>query len=194
MSTTKLLLSILLAMAIVGMLPRPATAQTPDPVAVVKASLDAVNRGDVEAALALFADDATFRRPPDSWTGTEQLRAMLQADVAIHSHIEASNFQLAGDQVTYTFKGSNDRFRSLGIDSIEGTTTVTVQGGKVTLVTTLPSPESRARIQAALAAARTAPQAMPNTGALDAPFATLLLALGGLAVLAGAGMRARRRM
>src|SRR4051794_22768991 len=74
-----------LALAGVGLLmvsmasQRGVSAQTADPVAVVDAYRVAIGH-DVEAALALVADDATFTTvppppgTPGRWTGKEQIR------------------------------------------------------------------------------------------------------------------------
>ncbi len=56
----------LLALAALGLVGRAASAQTPppaptaDPITVVRAFFDAVNRNDPVAAAALFADDAVY--------------------------------------------------------------------------------------------------------------------------------------
>lgn len=187
----KKLISLLAVVAMLALSPRLGLAQTTDPVALVQANFAALNRGDVEAALAMFADDATLSSATGSATGKEQIRRKLQADVAIHVQLTASNVRATGDQVTYTFSVSNDQFRNLGIDAVEGEGTVTIRGGKITQLSSTPSAASRARIQQAMAAA---PRTMPSAGAGTVPLAVLLLTLGGLAVLAGAGMRVRRRL
>ncbi len=187
----KKLIWLVAVMATLALPSRIVLAQTTDPLAIVQANFAALNRGDVEAALAMFADDATLSSATGSATGKEQIRRKVQADVAIHVQLNASNLRVTGDQVTYTFSVSNDQFRSLGIDAVEGEGTVTIRGGKITQLSSTPSAASRARIQQAMAAA---PRTMPSTGAADVSLAVLLLALGGLAVLAGAGVRVRRRV
>jgi hypothetical protein len=165
-----------------------ALAQATDPLSVMQASLDAINAGIVD--VAAFADDAVFTTPTGSFKGKDQIRSAIMADVANHVQIEATNFQVAGDKVTYSFKQSNDRLRGLGIDFINGTTEAIIQNGKIMSLTGTLTPESRATIQKAMAAA---PQVMPNTGATDLPIA-MLLALGSLGVLVGAGIKARQRL
>jgi len=147
MSMKKRFISILAVVTILATSSRLALAQTTDPVAVVQASIDALNRGDVEAGMVVFADDATLNTATGSSTGKEQIRRKVEADIAARVQVNASNFQVAGDQVTYTLVTTSDQFRSMGIDAIDGTATVTVQGGKIKMFTATPSPESRARIQ-----------------------------------------------
>jgi hypothetical protein len=191
MFTKKLITSILAVVVMLVMASHSALAQATDPLSVMKASLDTINAGNVDAAVATLADDAVFTTPAGSFRGKDQIRRAILADVANHVQIEATNFQVAGDKVTYSFKQSNDRLRGLGIDFINGTTEAIIQNGKIISLAGTLTPESRAAIQKAMAAA---PQVMPNTGATDLPNAMLLLALGSLAVLMGAGVKVRQRL
>jgi hypothetical protein len=191
MFTKKLITSILAVVVMLVMASQSALAQAADPLSVMKASLDAINAGNVDVAVATFADDAVFTTPTGSFKGKDQIRRAIMADVANHVQIEATNFQVAGDKVTYSFKQSNDRLRGLGIDFINGNTEAIIQNGKIMSLAGTLTPESRATIQKAMAAA---PQVMPNTGATDLPNAMLLLALGSLGVLVGAGIKVRQRL
>jgi hypothetical protein len=191
MFNKKLITSILAVVVMLVMESQSALALATDPLSVTKASLDAVNAGNVDVAAATFADDADFTTPTGSFKGTDQIRRAIMADVANHVRIEATNFQVAGDKVTYSFKQSNDRLRGLGIDFINGNTEATIQNGKIMSLAGTLTPESRAAIQKAMAAA---PQVMPNTGATDSPIAMLLLTLGSLGILVGAGVKVRQRL
>ena len=170
-----------------------ALAQGTDPISVIKASQDAATAGNVEAAVATWADDAVFINPNGTFKGKEQIRQVITADVAAHIRIEGSNYQVLGDKVTYDFKQSNDRFRKLGIDFIMGSGEAIIQDGKIKSLTSTLSAESKARIQAAQAAAQT-PQTLPQTGGAGLPVETILLVLaGGLAVLGGVSLRVWHR-
>ena len=172
---------------------RSAIAQGTDPISVVKASQDAATAGNVEAAVATFADDAVFTTSAGSFTGKEQIRRAISNDVANHLRIEGSNYLVSGDKVTYDVKQSNDLLRKLGIDFITASGVAIVQDGKIKSLTSTPSAESKARIQAAQAAAQ-APQKLPQTGGAGIPVETILLALlGSLAVLGGVSLRLRHR-
>jgi ketosteroid isomerase-like protein len=118
MFTKKLITSILAVVMMLVLASQSALAQATDPLSVMKASLDAINAGNVDVAVATFADDAVFTTPTGSFKGKDQIRSAIMADVANHVQIEATNFQVAGDKVTYSFKQSNDRLRGLGIDFI----------------------------------------------------------------------------
>src|SRR5688572_21107928 len=104
MFTKKLITSILAAVAMLVTASQSALAQETDPLSVMKASLDAINAGNVDVAVATLADDAVFTTPTGSFKGKDQIRSAIMADVANHVQIEATNFQVAGDKVTYSFK------------------------------------------------------------------------------------------
>jgi hypothetical protein len=163
------------------------SAQATDPLSVMKASLDVLNAGNVDTAA--LADDVVFTIAGRSFRGKEEVSRMIADDVANHVQVEATNFQVAGNKVTYSFKQSSDLFRGLGIEFINGSTEAVIEGGKIKSLTATPTPESAARLQAAFAE----PQTMPTTGAPRSPISTMLLALGGLGVLAGVSLWMRRR-
>jgi hypothetical protein len=147
------------------------SAQATDPLAVMQASLAALNAGKVDAATV--ADDAVFTIAGRSARGKEEVLRMIADDVANHTQVEATNFQVAGTKVTYSFKLSSDLFRGLGIEVINGTTEAVIEDGKIKSLTATPTPESAARLQAAFAA----PQELPTTGAARSPIVAMLLAL-----------------
>src|SRR3954447_24258916 len=99
---------VLGALCMLALSPVGASAQTTDPVAVVDAYRVAIGH-DVEAALALVADDATFTTvppppgTPGRWTGKEQIRQLLEFTItqnAVHERVASA--QVDGDKVTMT--------------------------------------------------------------------------------------------
>src|SRR5688572_22949745 len=144
MFNKKLITSILAAVVLLVMASQSALAQATDPLSVMKASLDAVNASNVDAAVATFADDAVFTTPTGSFKGKDDIRRAIMADVANHVQIEATNFQVAADKVTYSFKQSNDRLRGLGINFITGNSEAVIQNGKIMSLTGTLTPESQA--------------------------------------------------
>jgi len=100
--------------------------QGADPASVVKAFHEAANAKNVDAAIALLADDAVIIREENVITGKEQIRAWLQSEVDHNITYAASNFQVAGDKVTYTCKAFENG-RQIG----EGIGEAIVQAGKI---------------------------------------------------------------
>jgi ketosteroid isomerase-like protein len=105
-----------------------------DAIALVDAFHAAVNRHDVEGALACFTADASAQFPNQSVRvvqGTAELRQWLEEDAARNIHVSVERVQVEADRVTWTAKVVNDSLRPLGI-TFAGLTEVTVHDGKIT--------------------------------------------------------------
>jgi uncharacterized protein (TIGR02246 family) len=92
-----------------------AHAQATDPLSVLRAFDTAMNARDVEAALALFAEDAVFNAPSGSFRGRGQIRGYLQSLVTRNYRSEELQTQVAGNRVTSRGSVFLDEFRTLGI-------------------------------------------------------------------------------
>ena len=181
--------------ALVVMLALPAAlyAQETDPVAVVMAEIEALNAGDIDAALALYADDVVIKLvppiPPDSpdtYTGKAELRAWFEGLVAVNWKGELEILQVEGDTVTTKSRTWADPTRALGVAPLEATLVYAVQDGKIKGWTWTLSDESLAKLQAAMAA-------LPESGGDAFPTYALVMALGGLAIVGGIGLTLLRR-
>jgi len=140
------------ALVVLLALPMAVYAQGTDPISVVIALDEANNAHDIDAALALFADDAVAYFPgqtPDVYTGKEGIRTWLQTDYANNIHVESRNFKIVGDKVTFITTISVDSLRKMGIDSIESASEAVVQGGKIKSFTVNLTPESLATLEGA---------------------------------------------
>ena len=116
----------------------------PEPVVLLQQTAEvfdafnaAVNAHDVDAALALFADDAVAefpnQPPPNLHTGTDEIRTWLESDIANNIQVEVSDVKTAGDTVTAIGKVTVD---GLPPDVVlQGTVEVTVKDGKITSFT-----------------------------------------------------------
>jgi hypothetical protein len=104
-----------------------------DAIALVDTFHEAVNRHDVEGALACFAADASAQFPNQSESivqGAAELREWLEGDVARNIHVSAENVQAEGDRVTWTAKVDNDSLRPLGM-TLVGLTEIAIRDGKI---------------------------------------------------------------
>jgi len=183
---------------------RGVSAQTTDPVAVVDAYRVATGH-DVEAALALVADDATFTTvppppgTPGKWTGKEQIRQLLEFTVVMNAvHERVGSATVDGDKVTMTVMILNNNFRKWGIGAVEHTYEAVVQGGKIKSLITTMSPSERPRVAAASQAYEQAqagqpPAGMPRTGGEQPVPLSLLVAFGMVAALIGLDLRRRAK-
>lgn len=166
-------------------------AQETDPVAVVTALYEAVNAGDVEAALALYADDAVIHMPvpppdmPDTYTGKEEIRGWIENEVARNTEYVLLGTQVDGPTVIATTSVADDVLRSFGLTNLEQNDEFSIQDGKITARTHVFTEESLATLAAAAAG-------LPETGGSSLPgMLTLWLGAGGL-LLATLGLGLRR--
>jgi hypothetical protein len=174
-----------------------ASAQGTDPGSVVRAFDEALNAGNVEATLALFAPDAVVRTQNQTYTGTAQLRSLFMELVAQNINFDSGDHRVSGDTETHTATVSRDDWRRLGLAWLDATASVVVQGGKIRSFTVTYSPDSTARLQQAQARAQPSPApaqmptALPRTG--EAPLAVGRLVWIGAASLAAGLTLLRRR-
>jgi ketosteroid isomerase-like protein len=143
------------ALCMLALSPVGVSAQTTDPVAVVDAFRAALGN-DVEAALALVADDAVVSivpPPPNTsgmWAGKEQIRQYLDRSVTFNAvHERKGDARVEGDKVTMTVMVLNNDFRQWGIGAVEHTYDAVVQGGKIKSITITMAEAERDRVRAA---------------------------------------------
>lgn len=169
------------------------TAQSQDPITVAKALDAAFNAHDIDAALALFADDATVHdadQPPGKtdYAGKAQIREWL-AFLAPeeNARIESSNYRANGNVVTYDWKFYIKELEGTGLEPEDGSSTATVQDGKILSYSASSTAEWRAR-----AAAASGGVGMPSTGEPSAPYIGALALLSGLLIVGGLTLKTRR--
>ena len=161
-------------------------AQETDPVAVVTAMYEAFNAGDIDAFVALYADDAVIDIVPfGTHTGQEEIRVWAEGLMALNAEMKLEILQVDGNTVTVKSWYLDDDWRALGI-VLEAIEELTVQDGKITADIWTTTEESLAEVQAAMAT-------LPETGGVAFPTYALVMALGGLAILGGLGLELLRR-
>jgi hypothetical protein len=184
----------LTVLVLLFVLPVALHAQGTDPAAVVIASVEPLSRGDMDAVMAYWADDAVMEvvHLDATYTGAAEIRALFEGLLAqnFEMHI-AEVLQVEGDTVTTRTSMGTDDTRGLGVP-IESTQVYTVQDGKITALTCSWSEESLAALQAAVEAAA---ETLPETGGDPFAIRALLMSLSGLTVLGGGtlGLELRRR-
>ena len=183
MKTRLIAIAMLVAMLA---LPLALYAQETDPAAVVTAYYEAALANDIDAFMALVAEDAVVDIPGfGTYTGHEEIRAWMEGLMALSSHSEYEIVQVEADTVTLKTSYTDDDFRALGI-VLEADEVIVVEDGKVKSDTWLATDESMAELQAAMAA-------LPVTGGNPYPGYALLMTLGGLAISGGLGLERLRR-
>ena len=130
-----------------------------DPEAVIRAAVEAANRGDVEAMVRLFDDNAMIRLEPPllplggPFQGRHQIREYVRHIVGSGFHVEPAGFRVAGDGVTWRSRLTSPALRQAGIEQAESTSQAVVQRGQIQTLTVHYSPEAVERMRAAAAQA-----------------------------------------
>ncbi|MEJ2555287.1 MAG: nuclear transport factor 2 family protein [Anaerolineae bacterium] len=182
---------VLASLTVMLMLPTVIFAQAMTPEEVVMALIEADKTNDVEAGVALFADDAVYTAGPltpldmtgPTIVGKDAIRAYWEAIVAKHVEVTREITGVEGNTVTTLSRYVDDDLRSLGLEFTEGTEELVVQNGKITNYTYTKSDESVAEVMAALP-----PQTMPESGGDGFPTDVVLMAIGGVAISVGLGL------
>lgn len=191
-----------------------ALAQEPDPLQVMEAYDLALNEGNVEGALALFADDAVLTTQQGQLVGKEQIRTWLERVVAQNSRVEPVNRQVNGAKVTWQSNFFRKDIATLSNEPLAANAEAVVEAGKIKsfssiltdeaqakLATAQPAPETTAAAPAQNTAApaqdaaaqnAAVPPQLPQTGGTSPsalPLSGILVITGGL--LLGMGLLVR---
>jgi ketosteroid isomerase-like protein len=130
---------------------QPLYAQGPDPASIVWAYVEALNAHDLEAALALFADDAEVRVVPPprgtngAFRGKDEINVYLHRNVFRDVRVEVRDLRATGDRVSYTALVSNRSLEARRLRPVERKIEVVVRGGRISsyaATTASPSPRT----------------------------------------------------
>lgn len=127
---------------IAALLAPAANAQETDPAAIFDEFVDAINGGDVDAALALFTEDATWTRggrcPPGTCAGTDAIRGELEKDVDDHHRIDVVDVEVSGSTLTARTELRTDGTREEGIERVIQTVTLEFDEDKISSLLIVP--------------------------------------------------------
>ena len=142
------LVSLLGVFAITSAAPRPAAAQVTPPAdlsraAVVLQFFAAVTAEDVDGAIALVADNASWIAAPkcpavSPCQGADAVREQVQANVAGHTSLTVTSIEAVGSVVMGQVQAQTDATRTAGIAGLALTFMVQVPQDKITVWVTLP--------------------------------------------------------
>lgn len=122
----------------------------PKPEEVALQLAEAVNAQDMEEALALFADDAVVTSvSPEPFDGKDEIQGWLDGMFADNFQLEAEIEKTSGNLVTERDTMSMDSMSFYGIDTLTGTSEVTVDDGKIQAINFSFSDETLGDLQAA---------------------------------------------
>lgn len=85
----------------------------------IQAYLESHNNGDVETEMSLFAENPKFEIV-DQWSreGQEDLRALIETDAALHSHLTIKDIKVSKNKVTCGLEERNDWLKLAGVDPL----------------------------------------------------------------------------
>jgi ketosteroid isomerase-like protein len=175
----KSVLAVVIGLGAVLATPGAGYAQS-DPASVARALIDAENRHDVEAAVALFAPDAVVIDPSGTLTTTADIRKWQTGLAERNFRANINTPTVAGDKVTFPGDVVLNSFSSLGIDKLDATWELTVLQGRVKTFNFVFTPASAARLQQALAGSAS----LALTGTDPGP----LVEVGALLVMLGVAL------
>lgn len=101
------------------------------PEEVARALVAAEDSHNVDAAVALFADDAVVTLPTGVFDTPDAIRGWQQELADGNFRIEAADMAVDGSTVSWDGVVSLDSFRNLGIPSMAGEWKLTIEDGKV---------------------------------------------------------------
>ena len=180
---------VLASLTLMLMLPTVLFAQAMTPEEVITAMIEAEKAGDLEAQIALFADDAVYSILPPSpdmpgpIVGKDAIRARREGIAALNAESTSEITGVDGNTVTTRSTYIDDELRSLGLEYIEGIEEYVIQDGKITAYTWTMTDESLAELMAAMP-----PETVPESGGGAFPIYAVIMAIGGLTILAGLGL------
>lgn len=105
--------------------------------AVVAAYAAALNAGDVEGILALYADNAVHVALPAEGTGVclgkEQVRLFYEQGAANGDRLEVvdGTLEIAGDRATFAARVASERWRELGLETLGANAEVVFKDGRI---------------------------------------------------------------
>lgn len=130
-----------------GAASRPANAapgDEPGPLEVAWAFAEAENAHDLEAIVALFAEDAVITNPAGTYRGREEIRELYRATIAANIHAVAREFRVTGIRVTFISAATSDQIGDVPLDlHITGL----VRDGLIQRWTVAPAREKSVRTQ-----------------------------------------------
>jgi hypothetical protein len=172
----RLMIAVTVMVAVLA-LPVALHAQETDPLTIVNSWLEALNAGDVDAALSYLADDAQITTD-QVYTGKEEIRGWYEGLVGANGVSTLSACQVDGETITCSNVYTDDGLQAMGVDFLEGALVLVVRDGKIQSYSFTPSPESLAKLPPP-------PATLAETGEGSLSPYHLLMALGGLVVAGG---------
>jgi hypothetical protein len=127
-----------------------AWAEQPDPVSVLKSLFEAWNSKNVDAALALFADDGTIVNVVGAtFSGPDSIKGFLQNTSAQSGRYELESVRSSHNTVTWTDLVTNPVYEKIGVAPVRVAGEALIEDGKIKSFVTHFPPSSLAKFRQA---------------------------------------------
>ena len=179
-----LLIIALVALVLATLTPTTTRAQA-DPEGLFGQFHDALNAGDVTAALAFFTDDGTFEAAGMTFSG-QALQKNFEAQVSQNRQVDIISTQVSGSTLTASVEVRSKQVTACGAQRVVGTETATFSGDKISRLVFQDDPSDP---QTATVLACAQALGIPATGGEPPPvqsaYLPLALLLGSVLILGG---------
>lgn len=129
------------------------TSSVATPEKIARKSIAAENAGDVDRAMSLFAADPDVRSSMGTFSTTAEVRGWQRELADNDLHIEPGKIAVEGNRAYWDGTIAIDPFRQLGLDRLDGTWEIVVDGGEIVEFVFSLTPDSLTVLQAAMAEA-----------------------------------------
>jgi ketosteroid isomerase-like protein len=99
-----------------------------------RAYIAAVNDGEIEKAVSLFVDDATYMMGTSVFRGKDALRTIFQRDAARNRVLTVTDARADGNTVTATLIARSDYLKARGLDEAHYTAECDFRDGLITQI------------------------------------------------------------
>jgi hypothetical protein len=120
-----------------------------DPIRLLQHYQDVCNRYDIEAAVALFADDGFIEINGKVYRGQAILRAAHECDMGSQTQVSFSDYIVEGERVSCTFITYDVLDRAVGLDGRHMRAEFTIRDGHIVRFMSLPADEQEHKRHAA---------------------------------------------
>jgi hypothetical protein len=117
------------------------TSSIHDPITLLQHYQDVCNRYDIQAAVALFADDGSIEIAGTVYSGQAALCAAHECDMGSQTQVTFGDYVVEGDRVSCSFSTYDVLDRAVGLDGRHMRADFTIRNGRIVRFVSLPADE-----------------------------------------------------
>lgn len=125
------------------------TSNLQDPITVLQHYQNVCNSYDIEAAVALFADDGSIEIYGTVYSGQVALCAAHECDMGSQTQVTFGHYIVEGDRVSCSFITTDVLDRAAGLDGRHMQAEFTIRNGRIVRFLSLPADEQERQRHAA---------------------------------------------